>query len=53
MLTRGHRTGQIIDDLAGIAAQARQRGRLHLFDIHTHVMASTSRCWSLCRYPPP
>lgn len=37
MLTRGHLIGQIIDDLAGIAAQARQRGRLHLFDIHTHV----------------
>ena len=37
MLTRGHLIGQIVDDLAGIAAQARQRGRLHLFDIHTHV----------------
>ena len=37
MLTRGHLIGQIIDDLAGIAAQARQRGRLHLFDVHTHV----------------
>lgn len=37
MLTRGHLIGQIVDDLAAIAAQARQRGRLHLFDIHTHV----------------
>lgn len=37
MLTRGHLIGQIVDDLAGIAAQAKQRGRLHLFDIHTHV----------------
>jgi hypothetical protein len=37
MLTRGHLIGQIIDDLAGIAAQAKQRARLHLFDIHTHV----------------
>lgn len=37
MLTRGHLIGQIVDDLAGIAAQAKQRARLHLFDIHTHV----------------
>lgn len=37
MITRGHLIGQIVDDLAAIAAQARQRGRLHLFDIHTHV----------------
>ncbi len=37
MLTRGHFIGQIVDDLAGIAAQAKQRGRLHLFDIHTHI----------------
>lgn len=37
MLTRGHLIGQVVDDLAGIAAQAKQRGRLHLFDIHTHV----------------
>lgn len=37
MLTRGHLIGQIIDDLAGISAQAKQRARLHLFDIHTHV----------------
>lgn len=37
MLTRGHLIGQIVDDLAAIAAQARQRGRLHLFDIHTYV----------------
>ncbi|MDY0885396.1 SMEK domain-containing protein [Dongia soli] len=29
--------GQIVDDLAGIAAQAKQRARLHLFDLHTHV----------------
>lgn len=37
MLTRGHLIGQIVDDLAAISAQARQRGRLHLFDIHTYV----------------
>ena len=37
LLTRGHLIGQIVDDLAGIAAQAKQRARLHLFDIHTHV----------------
>lgn len=37
MLTRGHLIGQIVDDLAGIAAQAKQRARLHLFDIHTYV----------------
>jgi hypothetical protein len=37
LLTRGHLIGQIVDDLAGIAAQAKQRGRLHLFDIHTYV----------------
>lgn len=37
MLTRGHLIGQIVDDLAGIAAQAKQRGRLHLFDIHIYV----------------
>ncbi|WP_292227045.1 SMEK domain-containing protein [Brevundimonas sp.] len=37
MLTRGYLIGQIVDDLAGIAAQARQRGRLHLFDLHIHV----------------
>ncbi len=37
MLTRGHLIGQIVDDLAAIAAQATQRGRLHLFDIHTYV----------------
>lgn len=37
MLTRGHLIDQIVDDLAGIAAQAKQRARLHLFDIHTHV----------------
>ncbi|MEL7339348.1 MAG: SMEK domain-containing protein [Bacteroidota bacterium] len=37
MLTRGHLIGQIIDDLAGISAQAKQRARLHLFDLHTHV----------------
>lgn len=37
MLTRGHLIGQIVDDLAGIASQAKQRARLHLFDIHTHV----------------
>lgn len=37
MLTRGHLIGQIVDDLAGIGAQAKQRARLHLFDIHTHV----------------
>jgi hypothetical protein len=37
MLTRGHLIGQIVDDLAGIAAQAKQRARLHLFDIHTHI----------------
>lgn len=37
MLTRGHLIGQIVDDLAGIAAQAKQRARLHLFDIHTYI----------------
>lgn len=37
MLTRGLLIGQIVDDLSGIAAQARQRALLHLFDIHTHV----------------
>lgn len=37
MLTRGHFIGQIIDDLAGIAEQAKMRARLHLFDIHTYV----------------
>lgn len=37
MLTRGHLIGKIVDDLAGIAAQAKQRARLHLFDIHTYV----------------
>ena len=37
MLTRGHFIGQIVDDLADIAAQAKQRARLHLFDIHAHV----------------
>jgi len=37
MLTRGHLIGQIVDDLSGISAQAKQRARLHLFDIHTHV----------------
>jgi len=37
LLTRGHLIGQIVDDLAGISAQAKQRARLHLFDIHTHV----------------
>ncbi|QAT83447.1 hypothetical protein EJ065_1849 [Corallococcus coralloides] len=37
MLTRGHLIGQIVDDLSGIATQAKQRARLHLFDIHTHV----------------
>lgn len=37
MLTRGHLIGQIVDDLASVSAQAKQRGRLHLFDIHTYV----------------
>ncbi|MGY5791814.1 SMEK domain-containing protein [Sinorhizobium medicae] len=37
MLTRGHLIGQIVDDLAGIAAQAQQRAQLHLFDLHVHV----------------
>lgn len=37
MLTRGNLIGQIVDDLAGIAAQAKQRAHLHLFDIHTYV----------------
>lgn len=37
MLTRGHLIGQIVDDLADISAQAKQRARLHLFDIHTYV----------------
>lgn len=37
MITRGYLIGQIVDDLASIAAQAKQRGRLHLFDIHTHI----------------
>jgi len=37
MLTRGHLIGQVVDDLSSIAAQAKQRARLHLFDIHIHV----------------
>jgi hypothetical protein len=37
LLTRGHLIGQIVDDLTSIAAQAKQRARLHLFDVHTHV----------------
>ena len=37
MLTRGHLIGQVVDDLTAISAQAKQRARLHLFDIHTHV----------------
>lgn len=37
MLTRGHLIGQLVDDFASVAAQARQRGKLHLFDIHTYV----------------
>ncbi|MEC4337240.1 SMEK domain-containing protein [Stenotrophomonas pavanii] len=37
MITRGYLIGQIVDNLAAIAAQAKLRGRLHLFDIHTHV----------------
>ena|SRR6218665_1527848 len=37
MLTRGHLIGQLVDDLAGIAAQARLRGQLHLFDLNIHV----------------
>lgn len=37
MLTRGHLIGQLVDDFASLAAQARQRGKLHLFDIHTYV----------------
>lgn len=37
MLTRGHIIGQLIDDFASLAAQARQRGKVHLFDIHTYV----------------
>lgn len=37
MLTRGHLIGQIIDDLALIAAQAKQRANMQLFDIHIYV----------------
>lgn len=37
MLTRGHFIGQIVDDLAVIAAQAKQRAYLRLFDINTYV----------------
>jgi hypothetical protein len=37
LLTRGHLIGEIVDDLAAIAAQARQRAKLHLFDLHTYV----------------
>ena len=37
MLTRGYLIGQIVDDLSSIAHQAKQRARLHLFDVHTHV----------------
>ncbi len=37
MLTRGYLIGQIVDDLAAIAAEARQRARLHFFDLHVHV----------------
>ncbi|MEN2749496.1 SMEK domain-containing protein [Sphingomonas sp. T9W2] len=37
MLTRGHLIGQLVDDFASVAAQARQRGKIHLFDIHTYV----------------
>jgi hypothetical protein len=37
MLTRGHLIGQIVDNLTSIAAEARQRGRLHLFDLHIHI----------------
>lgn len=37
MLTRGHLIGEIIDDLAGVAAQVKLRGTLHLFDIHRYI----------------
>ncbi|GCD52597.1 SMEK domain-containing protein [Acetobacter pasteurianus] len=37
MLTRGQFVGQIIDDLAIISAQAKQRGNLHLYDINIYV----------------
>ncbi len=37
MITRGHLIGNIIDNLTDISSQAKQRARLHLFDIHIHV----------------
>jgi hypothetical protein len=37
MITRGHLIGQIVDDLAGIAAQGKQRANLHLFDLNTYI----------------
>lgn len=37
MLTRGYLIGQIVDDLADIASQARQRARLGFTDLHVYV----------------
>ncbi|TZG32400.1 SMEK domain-containing protein [Agrobacterium sp. B1(2019)] len=37
MITRGHLIGQVVDDLTGIAAQAKQRANLHLFDLNTYI----------------
>lgn len=37
MITRGHLIGQIVDDLANIASQAKQRARLGFTDLHVHV----------------
>lgn len=37
LLTRGYLIGQIVDDLADIASQARQRARLGFTDLHVYV----------------